>query len=197
MPACFTHVGKKRDLAKAQGAAITAWSALSGQPEVSAHDAVLGMLNMSWLRVHLYADLLRQQVEAAQAERGPDDAAGDGGALGGHTAVGAGVGLVGHTYSDGREIGIYASGEAIRGLAQLEAAERDRCVRFAKTAHDMGIAEAQIKLAEQQGQMLASVLADVVRGLGRDPADREVQQVIYQAVQRHTGVGPAIEGKAA
>ncbi len=191
--ACRVHAGKRTDLAKAQGAAITAWSALTGEPVVSAHDAVLGMLNMSWARVHLYAGLLREQVEAAQGAREGDDAAG-GGLRGG---VGAGVGLVGHTFA-GSESGPLATGEAIRGLAQLEAQERDRCVRYAKTAHDMGIADAQIRLAETQGATLARVMVRFARLLGRDPADVEVQRAAQLAINEETGVGPKVlEGTTA
>lgn len=150
--ACRNHAGKPTSVAKAQGEAVTAWSALSGQPVVSHTEAVLGMLQMSWLRAHLYAGLLDEQVARAQA--GPDA----GGYVRGAGDVGTGGGLIGHTYGAVKDIGIYASGEAVRGLAQLEAQERDRCVRFAKTAHDMGIAEQQVRLAEQQGELLADAI---------------------------------------
>ncbi len=185
--ACKNHAGKRRDVAKAQGAAITAWTALSGVPEVSASDAVLGMLHMSWLRVHLYAGLLREQVEAAQVER-------DGGTEG----VGTGTGLVGQTMGASPSVGVYATGEAVRALAQLEAQERDRCVRYAKTAHDMGIAEQQILLAERQGAMLAAVFARFARLIGRDPGDVEVQRLMQRAISEEIGVGVlTIEGSAA
>jgi hypothetical protein len=157
------HSGERAEVAKAKGEAVTAWSALAGRPEVSATDAVLGMLHMSWLRVHLYAGLLQQQVDEAQ------DAA-DG--AGGGDGVGVGAGLVGQTFSGVRDIGIFATGEAIRGLAQLEAQERDRCVRFAKTAHDMGIAEQQITIAQQQGELLAGVMMRVLDALDL-PADKQ------------------------
>lgn len=178
-PACFSHAGKRRDVAKAQGEAVTAWSALSGKPVVSHTEAVLGMLQMSWLRVHLYAGLLEQQVTAAQeaAAREPADAevrTAVGDAFGvdlddppakGAPPVGPGVGLIGHTFSGVKDLGVFATGEAIRGLAQLEATERDRCVRFAKVAHDMGIAEREVQLAEQQGALLAGVVGRVADAL--------------------------------
>jgi hypothetical protein len=155
--ACVNHAGKPTELAKAQGAAMTAWSALAGSPEVTANEAVLGMLHMSWLRVHIYAGLLNEQVTDAQEER-TEGGGGDG-------SVGPGAGLVGHTYGAVKDVGIFATGEAVRGLAQLEAAERDRCVRYAKTAHDMGIAEQQVRMAEQQGELLAGVIRRILDAL--------------------------------
>lgn len=157
---CRMHAGEKAEVAKAKGAAITAWSALSGEPAVSATQAVLGMLQMSWLRVHLYARLLNEQVDAAQ------DAREDGGFSGrGAGGVGPGAGLVGHTFSGVKDIGVFATGEAVRGLAQLEAAERDRCVRYAKTAHDMGIAEAQVEIAKRQADIFAAAFMRMINAL--------------------------------
>jgi hypothetical protein len=149
-PACNYHSGEKVEIAKAKGAAITAWQAEFGEVTISAADAVLRMLQMSWARTHLYARLLEAQVAAG---------------------VDAG-GLIGETRGASPEVGIYATGEAVRGLAALEAAERDRCVRFAKVAHDMGIAEAQIRVAEQQGALLASVIGRVLDRLGLSEAQR-------------------------
>lgn len=199
--ACRMHAGQKGALAKARGEAVTAWSALSGKAVISHTEAVLGMLQMSWLRVHLYAGLLEQQVTAAQAEavREPAvrDAVGDAYGVvlehevGGAPPVGPGTGLVGHTFSGVKDIGIFATGEAIRGLTQLEAAERDRCVKYAKTAHDMGIAEREVHLAEQQGQLLAGVVGRVADALlaavvallsgGTDEAIRVAAELVRQA----------------
>jgi hypothetical protein len=44
--------------------------------------------------------------------------------------------------------GGYKAGEYIRGLAQLEAQERDRCANFATKAVAAGLAERQVRLAE-------------------------------------------------
>jgi len=173
--ACRSHSGKRTAVAKAQGAAITAWSAIAGDPTVSTTDAVLGMLQMSWLRAHLYATLLEEQIAQARAERGGSAEGGEAGPeVGGAPPVGPGVGLVGRTFGAVKDIGIYAAGEAARGLTLLEAAERDRCVRFAKTAHDMGIAEHQVRLAEQQGQMIAEVIQRVLATLDLSPAQRSL-----------------------
>jgi hypothetical protein len=61
------------------------------------------------------------------------------------------------------------TGEYIRGLAQLEAQERDRCANFCRLAITAGLAERQVRVAERQGQLLAellrAVLADPALGL--------------------------------
>lgn len=154
---CRMHAGEPLALAKAKGeahrAAYTAWSALgmgSGAPlVVDSATAVLGMLQVSWLRAHLYAALLADQVDRDGV--GPAGVSEDG-------PMGDGTGLIGHRYAQGKEGAPFATSEATRGLVDLEAAERDRCVRYAKTAHDMGIAEAQIRLAERQGEAIAGGL---------------------------------------
>ncbi len=190
--ACRNHAGKKTSVAKVQGEAITAWSALSGEATVTSKQAVMGMLQMTWLRAHLYAGLLREQVEAAQAERGSDVGGGVG------PGVGAGAGLVGNTFGASPSVGVYATGEAPRSVSTQEAAERDRVVRYAKTAHDMGIAEDQIRIAESQGAMLAAVFARFARLIGRDPADQEVQRLMQRAISEEIGVGAlTIEGSVA
>jgi hypothetical protein len=185
--ACRNHAGKPTSLAKAQGEAVTAWSALSGTPAVSATEAVLGMLQMSWLRAHLYAALLEQQVEQAQAD-GEDDLDGPGLGAGG---VGKGAGLVGHTYGAVKDIGVYASGEAVRGLAMLEAQERDRCVRFAKTAHDMGIAEQQVRIAEHQGELLAEAIRRILAALDLSAEQQSRVPQVVPGVLRAIASGSA------
>ena len=185
LDACRMHVGKRGDVAKAQGEAITAWSALAGKHTVSATDAVLGMLQMSWLRVHLYASLLEEQVTAARAGR-------NGGGPGqGAAGVGPGAGLVGHTFGAVKDIGIYASGEAVRGLAQLEERERDRCVKYAKTAHDMGIAEHQIRIAERQGALLAETISRVLDALDLTAQQRALVPEVVPRELRLVSEGPS------
>jgi len=181
--ACRMHAGQRAEVAKAKGEAVSAWSALHGTPTVSATEAVLGMLQMSWARVHLYAGLLQRQVQEAQdAEPGPGD---------GFDAetVGHGAGLIGHTRGAVKDIGIYTTGEAVRGLAALEAQERDRCVRFAKTCHDMGIAEQQVRLAEGQGLLLAQAVSRILDSLELTAAQRARVPQVVPAVLLEVGGG--------
>lgn len=154
--ACYTHAGVATSVAKAKGEAMSAWRAIPGRQDVSPGMAVMAMLQMSWARVHVYAGLLERQVAAADQDR-------PGG-------VGQGAGLVGHTFSASPSVGVYESGEAVRALAKLEAEERDRCVRYAKVAHDMGIAEREIRLAESQGALLAGAIRQILDELNLSAA---------------------------
>jgi hypothetical protein len=166
--ACRTHGGQSTDVLKAKGAALDAWRAVPGRPGVSPSEAVMAMLHMSWARVHLYASLLERQVSEAQSLEGGGLGLGDGA----DPELGPGAGLIGHTRSGVKDIGIFATGEAARGLTLLEEKERDRTVRFAKTAHDMGIADREIKLAEQQGALMAGAINRILDALELSPSQR-------------------------
>lgn len=186
-PSCVSHAGESTAKAKAKGAALTAWSALAavedGAPvTVDPARAVMAMLHMSWLRVHLLAGLLERQVavDAATAtDAGGPDAAGHEDAQTAPGVPGPSGGLVGHTFAADKQAGVFASGEAVRALVQLEAAERDRCVRFAKTAHDMGIADREIELAESQARAVVFALGSVLDHLAVESGRREEAQRVF------------------
>lgn len=170
LDACTTHAGHTNEVAKAKGAALAAWRAHTGVTDVTPGEAVLGMLQMAWARTSLYALLLEAQVDL---DGGPADGPGGGTS-----------GLIGHNYSAVKDIGIFASGEAVRGLAVLEAAERDRVVRFAKAAHDMGIAEAQVRIAEGQGRLLAEAVRRILARLDLTDTQRAlVPQVVPEVLR--------------
>lgn len=62
--------------------------------------------------------------------------------------------------------------------------ERDRLVRYAKTAADAGVAEREIELAEQQGAMVAVVLRRVLDQLGLDEeSQRRANALLYSGLQ--------------
>lgn len=172
--ACKRHAGISPELAKAQGEAIiTAWSALGrAKNEISPGEAVLGMLQLSWLRAHAYGELLRRQVVLDDSpsnviEIDPDDQAQDPG----RTDQGQASGLIGYKIGMGGKEGItYRQGEEVRALVALEAAERDRVVKYAKTAHDMGISDRLINLAERWGDVVATRVTLVLDGLELSPA---------------------------
>jgi hypothetical protein len=92
--------------------------------------------------------------------------------------------LVGNTYGATKDVGVYVTGEAIRGLADLEAKERERCANFAAKAIAAGLNERMVRLAERQGEMLVQVvkaaLADAELSL---PPER--QQVVLRVIGRH------------
>ena len=73
--------------------------------------------------------------------------------------------LVGDSYITGMDGSVHKAGEYIRGLVVLEAQERDRCANFCIKAIAAGIAERQVKLAEQQG----ALIAEVIRAMIADP----------------------------
>lgn len=73
--------------------------------------------------------------------------------------------LIGNTYSSTPTGGVYATGEAIRGLAELESRERERCATFAAKAIAAGLKEREVRIAERHGAMLAEVLGAVLEQL--------------------------------
>ncbi|TCO57135.1 HGGxSTG domain-containing protein [Actinocrispum wychmicini] len=80
--------------------------------------------------------------------------------------------LVGATYADTKLGQIYATGEAIRGLAQLEAQERDRCATMAAKAITAGLAERQVRLAERQAEIVIAAVEAALEAAGVPVVDR-------------------------
>ncbi|MFE9099876.1 hypothetical protein [Actinomadura geliboluensis] len=177
---CYHHAGYSREIAQAQGEAMDAWTATYHEVAVTPAQAVIGMLNMAWFRATYYAGLIEEQVLQAQTDRDEHGDTYDKGA----PPVGEGAGLIGHTYSADKEYGIFASGEAIRGLVQLEQQERDRVVKYAEAAHRMGIAERQIQLAEQQGALLAGAIRKILDGLNLTPEQKKTVPQLVPSVLR-------------
>lgn len=61
---------------------------------------------------------------------------------------------------------------------RLHQEERDRYARIAKTCVDVGIEERQIRLAEEQGRILANKVRDMLSELGIDMKNPDVQDII-------------------
>jgi hypothetical protein len=87
-----------------------------------------------------------------------------------------------------------------RVLIQSHRDERDRTARVAATALDAGIAERQIRLAEQYGHMIARLIQGILGDLQLTGAQ---QKLVPDAVRTHLlaveggdGDRPAIEGAA-
>jgi hypothetical protein len=175
--ACRTHGGLRVDVQKARGEAnITAWNATAGTATIDYRMAVLGVLQMTWLRLAAYSELLRRQVELEGAETQealePD-------------ATVRPNGLIGYRYgAAGKEGHIYAQSEDVRALVVLESQERDRVVRYAKTAHDMGISDRLTALAERWGDVVATRITDMLGDLNLTP---EQMVRVPAAIQRHLG----------
>jgi len=180
--ACRIHGGVTRKVAKAKGeAVITAWSAL-GQPasgqNLDSGMAVLGMLQMTWLRAAAYGELLRRQVAT-------EGGATDPGLFNPTDEELKGTGLIGYKYgAAGKDGNIFAQNEEIRALVALEASERDRVVKFAKTAHDMGISDRLTSLAERWGDVVVTRIMIVLDALELTP-EQEAQ--VPALIQAHLG----------
>lgn len=111
-------------------------------------------------------------------------------------AMGGAAALIGFKYDADRYGRVYAVEEAIRGLAKLEADERDRCAKFAKLAIDAGLGERMVRLAETQGALMASVFGRVhdrlVTALGLsadqvDSAKRLLPALLAEEIRGLTG----------
>lgn len=173
--ACPLHGGRTREVLKVQGESrITAWSPMGQPPTINASEAVLGVLQMTHLRLASYAELLRRQVATEGDQTGTTDEDAP------NTS-----GLIGFRYGMGGKDGItYVQTEEVRALVALEAAERDRVVRYAKTAHDMGISDKLTNLAERWGDIVAGRIAAMLDGLN---LSEEQEKMVPILLQSHLG----------
>jgi hypothetical protein len=179
--ACRNHGGRPLKELKAKGAVVVElrkWG-LTGAELVDPGETLLRLVSQSAARCELYARLLGEAYDAARlraAESMPehDALAAESARLDlervlNHGGVGA---LIGNTYAADKQAGIFATGEAIRGLAKLEADERERCANFATKAVAAGLAERMVRQAEQVGAVMArllpAILADPRLGLDQD-----------------------------
>lgn len=185
---CLTHGGQRADVIEAKGhAQITAWSA-QGRPTegtaIGSSAAVLGMLHQSWLRAAMYGKLLESQaikdgrtsthsVDQDSADQDvPEEDLGTGG-------------LIGYRYgAAGKDGNIYAVSEEARALVVLESAERDRVVKFAKVAHDMGISDKMINIAERWGDQVVTRIMVIMTSLNLSP---EQEAMVPTLIQAHLG----------
>lgn len=78
----------------------------------------------------------------------------------------------------------YKAGEYIRALALLEAQERDRCANFCRIAIAAGLAERQVRIAEQQGQLLAGILREII-GDAELALTTDQRTVLPAVIRRH------------
>lgn len=207
---CRMHVGKDAARAKAEGAvvaAVRAWGL--GDTTVDPGEVLLRLVTQSAARAQMYAELLQEAYEAAERLRTAHEAEGlllaepewrfddDGEGrprperaslqqarrdLERIFTTGGVAALVGNTYSDTKTGELYASGEAIRGLAKLEAEERERCAGFAAKAVAAGLAERQVRIAERQAEILVEVIRGVLADLHLTP---EQSALVASVVPRH------------
>lgn len=163
---CPVHSGKPLEKLKAEGAVRLEVERWGLNAQVTLADPGTVLLRLVTQSAHR-AEMLAAELEAKVAE-----------------APGLRDALVGDSYGEFGKVGEY-----VKGLARLEAEERDRCAGFATKAIAAGLAERQVRLAERQGVLLVQVLREAVALL---PAELQ-QQVMNRAATRLR----AIEGGAA
>lgn len=208
---CKRHLFNPTARAKAAvRAEVSAWGLTDAHEDPG--EVLLRLVTQSAARVRRYSALLEEAYEAAERLKTAHEAGGllakldtevetwedDNGRTHYESAAvqaakldlerifnqGGVAALVGATYSASNSGALYATGEAIRGLAELEAKERDRCAGFAAKAIAAGLAERQVRLAERQGALIADVLRAVLGDpeLGLTAAQREAAPA---AIRRH------------
>lgn len=172
---CKIHSGVTRAMAHAKGEVrITAWQAMGDTAKtIDYRLAVLSVLQMTWLRLSTYSEMLRRQValEGEQAgSTGEDDP---------QTS-----GLIGYRYGASNNGATYVQSEEVRALVTLEAAERDRVVKYAKIAHDMGISDRLTSIAERWGDIVATRVTAMFEALELTP---DQQDRLPALVESHLG----------
>jgi hypothetical protein len=152
-----------------------------GDTTVDPGEVLLRLVTQSAARAEMYARLLEEAYDAAERlkqahaagtlDLGEDNEMSE-------TArrdldrifnTGGVAALVGNTYGAAKDVGVYVTGEAIRGLADLEAKERDRCATFASKAVAAGLAERTVRIAERQGQLMVEMVQAALREVDLSP----------------------------
>jgi hypothetical protein len=172
---CRYHGGGAQQV-KAKAAVraeVMAWGL--GDSHVDPGEVLLRLVTQSAARAERYALLLEEAYEAAERLKRSFDAGAleiDESKVMADTAredldrifnTGGVAALVGNTYGAAKDVGVYVTGEAIRGLADLEAKERERCANFATKAIAAGLAERTVRVAERQGQLMVEMVQAALR----------------------------------
>lgn len=90
--------------------------------------------------------------------------------------------LVGESWAVGLDGEAHKAGEYIRGLAVLEAAERDRLAGFCAKAIAAGLAERIVRMQERQA---AQAHAALVAGLDAAGVSGDVRRAVLAGAARH------------
>lgn len=155
---CAAHGGMAPQIrAKAAvRAELMSWGLDS--PVVDPGETLLKLVSQSAARAQRYADELEEHVGESATLR---------------------EALIAQAYGEFGPVGEY-----VRGLATLEAQERDRCATFCAKAIAAGLAERQVRLAERTGALIAdvlrSVMGDASLGLTEDQ-----RRAMPEVIRRH------------
>lgn len=206
--ACRRHAGVSAAKHRAKGQIVVElrqWG-LTGHAELAdPGETLLRLVTQSAARVAMYSRLLGEAYEAAERLRVAQETP-QSDLLSAETArldfervmnQGGVAALVGYRYAGTQTSGVIATGEALRGLVDLEAAERERCAKFASEAVRAGLAERMVRASEQMAGLVAKALEDSLAELGHDPRDPRVRAVIAGRLQSIAGGPKTIEGVAA
>lgn len=71
--------------------------------------------------------------------------------------------LIGDSMITGADGKVHKAGEYVRGMVELESQERDRAFGFAAKAVAAGLAERQVRVAEEQAGMIAAFIRALVQ----------------------------------
>lgn len=140
---CKNHAGVALPVAKARGDVVIElreWGL--GDTTIDPGETLLRLVTQAAWRAGKYAGQIQEMV---------DDAGGD-----------LRKALTADQYVTTEDGATVKTGEYIRAMVKLESEERDRCGHFAKLAVAAGLAERQVRLAEQQGAMLAAVIRAIL-----------------------------------
>jgi hypothetical protein len=177
---CTAHSGKPRARARAEGQVVLearrrGWGL--DTTDVDPGEYLLRLVAQSAHRVEMYADLLHQAFDAAERLRTAHEA--EQLVVPPHPAklaavedlrriftTGGVAALIGNQYDATKDGDLYATGEAIRGLAQLELQERRFGMELSAKAIAAGLAERMVRLAERQGALMAQFVLRVAERLG-------------------------------
>jgi hypothetical protein len=175
---CHWHGGAAKQVKARAGvrAEVMAWGL--GDSHVDPGEVLLRLVTQSAARAEMYARLLQEAFDAAERLKQADEEGTNLEALGDEQAdtaetarrdldrifnTGGVAALVGNTYGAAKDVGVYVTGEAIRGLADLEAKERERSANFAGKAVAAGLAERTVRVAERQGQLMVEMVQAALR----------------------------------
>lgn len=158
---CRRHgAGAPQVLAKAAvRAEVMAWGL--GDSNIDPGEVLLRLVSQSAARTQRYAVELEEFVE----RHGSIEAA-----------------MIGESMMLDKQGEPVKIGEYVRGLAVLEAQERDRCAGFAAKAVAAGLAERQVRLAEKQAEIVIKAVEAALEAAGVPVAERGPAKI---AAARH------------
>lgn len=207
-PVCDSHGGRAPQVrAKAVvRAEVMSWG-LEGHAELADPGVtLLKLVTQCAARCELYGRLLQEAYDAAERMAKAEQAPEGGDLLSAESARldlervmntgGVGV-LIGHQYAADKQAGIFATGEAIRGLVQLERDERTLLASFCAKAITAGLAERMVRMSEQMAGLVATAVERVLARRGLDSSSAEVRAEVAAELFELSGGPKIIEGVAA